>query len=128
MSFEPRYGPEEVRRLVAQQTLGPFELYWILHQHPLNQLTHCLGIPLVIASVIVPVAGWFAAEVFLWQEWLLLGAAGWAFQFLGHWVEGNAPAFVGDVRQLLIGPLFFLLKPYVWVWERRQGRPYYAPE
>jgi len=31
---------------------------------------------------------------------------GWALQFLGHKFEGMKPAFVDDVMQLLIGPLF----------------------
>ena len=31
---------------------------------------------------------------------------GWALQFLGHKFEGMKPAFVEDVMQLLIGPLF----------------------
>ncbi|WP_340587982.1 DUF962 domain-containing protein [Erythrobacter alti] len=31
---------------------------------------------------------------------------GWAFQFLGHHYEGRKPAFVDDLRGLLVGPLF----------------------
>ena len=31
---------------------------------------------------------------------------GWAFQFLGHHFEGRKPAFLDDLRSLLIGPLF----------------------
>jgi uncharacterized membrane protein YGL010W len=37
---------------------------------------------------------------------LLLFIAGWALQFLGHRFEGVKPAFLDDVRQLIIGPLF----------------------
>ena len=33
-------------------------------------------------------------------------AAGWAIQFLGHYYEGRKPAFLDDVRGLIIGPLF----------------------
>jgi uncharacterized membrane protein YGL010W len=31
---------------------------------------------------------------------------GWVFQFLGHFWEGRKPAFVDDLRGLLVGPLF----------------------
>lgn len=31
---------------------------------------------------------------------------GWVIQFVGHRFEGMKPAFVDDVKQLLIGPLF----------------------
>lgn len=36
----------------------------------------------------------------------LLFLVGWALQFWGHWLEGVKPAFLDDLRQLLIGPLF----------------------
>ena len=42
--------------------------------------------------------------------WLTIGiglfVVGWGFQFLGHHYEGRKPAFVDDLRSLLIGPLF----------------------
>ena len=36
----------------------------------------------------------------------LLFVLGWALQFWGHWFEGVRPAFMDDIRQLLIGPIF----------------------
>ena len=36
----------------------------------------------------------------------LLFVIGWALQFWGHWFEGVKPAFLDDLRQLMIGPLF----------------------
>ncbi|WP_197076221.1 DUF962 domain-containing protein [Aurantiacibacter marinus] len=35
-----------------------------------------------------------------------LFVVGWAFQFLGHHYEGRKPAFVDDLRGLLVGPIF----------------------
>jgi uncharacterized membrane protein YGL010W len=35
-----------------------------------------------------------------------LFVVGWALQFLGHHYEGRKPAFVDDLRSLLVGPLF----------------------
>ncbi len=42
-----------------------------------------------------------------WLAWSL-GAfvVGWALQFIGHYYEGKKPAFVDDLRGLLIGPMF----------------------
>ena len=37
---------------------------------------------------------------------------GWLFQFLGHHFEKTKPAFVDDVSQLLIGPLFLIAELY----------------
>jgi uncharacterized membrane protein YGL010W len=37
-----------------------------------------------------------------------LGAfvVGWVIQFVGHYYEGRKPAFVDDIRGLLVGPMF----------------------
>jgi uncharacterized membrane protein YGL010W len=32
----------------------------------------------------------------------------WTGQFIGHKIEGRKPSFMGDLRFLLIGPLFVL--------------------
>jgi uncharacterized membrane protein YGL010W len=48
-----------------------------------------------------------AQGVGLWLGWGLgLFVVGWAFQFVGHGFEGRKPAFVDDLRSLLVGPLF----------------------
>jgi uncharacterized membrane protein YGL010W len=51
---------------------------------------------------------WLAAlPTELWLGWGLgLFVVGWAFQFVGHGFEGRKPAFVDDLRSLLVGPLF----------------------
>lgn len=42
-----------------------------------------------------------------WLGWSL-GAfvVGWTIQFVGHYYEGKKPAFVDDMRGLLVGPMF----------------------
>ncbi|HEX8502096.1 MAG TPA: DUF962 domain-containing protein [Pyrinomonadaceae bacterium] len=74
------------------------EAYKAKHQHPLNKLTHYVGIPLIVVSL----------PLFLWDwRWALgLFAAGWAFQFAGHAIEGNSPAFFRNPVYLLVGPLW----------------------
>ena len=42
-----------------------------------------------------------------WLVWSLSAfVVGWAIQFLGHYYEGKKPAFVDDLRGLLVGPMF----------------------
>lgn len=42
-----------------------------------------------------------------WLIWSLgTFVVGWVFQFIGHFWEGRKPAFVDDLRGLLIGPMF----------------------
>lgn len=48
--------------------------------------------------------------------WLGIGlgsfVVGWVFQFVGHVWEGRKPAFVDDIRGLLVGPMFVVAE--VW--------------
>jgi len=51
-----------------------------------------------------PLAG---APLAIWLS-AALGSfvVGWVFQFVGHYWEGRKPAFVDDLRGLLVGPMF----------------------
>lgn len=46
--------------------------------------------------------------------WLVAGVfiVGWLCQFLGHIFEKAKPAFIDDIAQLLIGPLFLIAELY----------------
>ena len=74
--------------------------YKAKHQHPLNRLTHSIGIPMIVVSL----------PLFLlnWRWALLLFIAGWILQFVGHAIEGNQPAFFRNPVYLLVGPLWVL--------------------
>ncbi len=46
-------------------------------------------------------------ETLPWLAWSVgIFVVGWAAQFVGHYYEGRKPAFVDDLRGLLIGPMF----------------------
>lgn len=77
------------------------------HQHPINHLTHIIGIPLILSSLI-----WF---FFDWRTALVLFVVGWVFQLVGHLIEGNKPSFFSNAIFLLIGPLFYARKLIRWV-------------
>ena len=76
------------------------EDYKAKHQHPLNQLSHQIGIPLIIVSLPLFLFNWRWASV--------LFIVGWIFQFAGHAIEGNQPAFFRHPLFLLIGPLWLV--------------------
>ena len=74
------------------------EEYKAKHQHPLNHLTHAIGIPMIVVSL--------PLFFFNWRWALALFVVGWVFQFIGHAIEGNQPAFFRNPVFLLIGPLW----------------------
>jgi uncharacterized membrane protein YGL010W len=76
------------------------ESYRAKHRHPLNRLTHSIGIPMIVLSL--------PLIFFNWRWALLLSVAGWALQFLGHFIEGNQPAFFRNPIYLIVGPLWLL--------------------
>jgi uncharacterized membrane protein YGL010W len=76
------------------------EEYKAKHRHPLNRLTHSIGIPMIVLSL--PVL------FFSWKWAVVLFVVGWIFQFVGHAIEGNQPAFFRNPIYLLIGPLWIL--------------------
>ena len=41
---------------------------------------------------------------------IALFVVGWFFQFVGHHYEGRKPAFIDDMKSLLVGPLFMTVE------------------
>jgi uncharacterized membrane protein YGL010W len=76
------------------------ENYRAKHQHPLNRLSHSIGIPLIVVSL--PLFFWS------WRWALALFVVGWVFQFVGHWIEGNSPAFFRNPVYLIVGPVWLV--------------------
>ena len=70
--------------------------YKAKHQHPLNKLMHSIGIPLIVISL--------PLFFFTWRWALGFFIVGWIFQFIGHAIEGNQPAFFKNPIYLLVGP------------------------
>ena len=48
----------------------------------------------------------------LWSVCVVLFAAAWVGQFIGHAIEGKRPSFFKDVQFLMIGPLWLLADVY----------------
>ncbi|RYV02556.1 hypothetical protein SOPP22_08490 [Shewanella sp. OPT22] len=79
----------------------------VLIYYVLLHLGLAIGMVLFIAPVIYSAnlvaqtlyGGWIALAVFVF---------GWVFQLVGHKFEKAKPAFIDDLNQLLIGPLFLM--------------------
>src|SRR5215475_14132382 len=82
------------------------------HQHPVNRACHTLGIPIIILSAGLAIAGFFFHQIWIYAEWLFV--LGWAFQFVGQAFEGKAPEFFHDWRFLLVGVR--------WWWAKVRGK------
>lgn len=81
-------------------------LYYVVLSRPLALMAILLFGPLLysaIATASIDGHYWIAIGVFV---------IGWVFQFIGHAYEKAKPAFVDDLNQLFIGPLFLLAEIY----------------
>jgi uncharacterized membrane protein YGL010W len=78
------------------------------HQNPFNRLCHTIGIPLIVISIVLLLAAIVVPG--LWKVGLGLFVVGWAFQFLGHFVEGKPPEFLSDWRFLFVGLRWWVAK------------------
>ena len=79
---------------------------WYLNEHrkPLTRATHIIGIPMLIVSAI------WALIALDWRIFVVGWIVGWAFQMVGHRIEGNRPAFLKNWRATLLGPLMVFVE------------------
>ena len=82
------------------------------HQHPVNRLCHTYGIPTILLSLPVFVAGFIRHR--LWWLAIALFGFGWLLQFVGHAFEGKPPEFFHDWRFLFVGVR--------WWWAKINGK------
>jgi uncharacterized membrane protein YGL010W len=82
--------------------------YATSHTHPVNRACHTVGIPLIVVSLALAIAG-FALHA-LWSWALALFVVGWIFQFVGHHYEKKPPEFLSDWRFLFIGLRWWFAK------------------
>jgi uncharacterized membrane protein YGL010W len=78
------------------------------HQHPMNKLSHTIGIPMIVVSLAMIPVSFFVAG--FWKIALALFVIGWILQFIGHAFEGKPPEFFKDWRFLLVGTRWWLAK------------------
>ena len=86
--------------------------YELSHQNRWNQLTHTIGIPMIVVSLGLAVLALVWPGLWVWAITLFI--AGWVLQFIGHAIEGKPPEFFKDWRFLLVGTR--------WWWKKVTGR------
>lgn len=69
------------------------------HTNPWNKLLHGIGIPIIFVGIVL-------ACFTVWRVGLALFLAGWVLLFLGHFIEGNKPAFFQGLIYFLVGPVW----------------------
>ena len=89
------------------------ENYKSKHRHPLNRLSHSIGIPMIVVSL--------PLFFFNWRWALALFAIGWILQFVGHAIEGSQPAFLGNPIYLFVGPWWLARRAAEAVGLRKQS-------
>lgn len=84
------------------------EEYSHAHEHPINRLTHTIGIPMIAVSLLLAIPSFFVGR--LWIVALSLFIVGWVLQFIGHYFEGKPPEFMKDWRFLFVGLRWWIKK------------------
>ncbi len=69
------------------------------HTNPWNKILHGIGIPIIIAGIVL-------ACFTFWRTGLALFVGGWILLFAGHRIEGNKPAFFQGLIYFLVGPIW----------------------
>ncbi|MGA8142403.1 MAG: DUF962 domain-containing protein [Candidatus Acidiferrales bacterium] len=69
------------------------------HTNPWNKVLHAVGIPIILAGIVL-------ACFTHWRIGLALFVAGWVLLFAGHRIEGNKPAFLQGLVYFLVGPVW----------------------
>ena len=117
--------PGEGRRAAYEEKLIMFRLnaewtdllkqYKRDHSNPKNAACHKIGIPMIMASLPI------GATIVGLPLAATLFTVGWGFQFLGHYYQGNSPAFFSDKRALAIGAIWWLQKAGIPIDETRRA-------
>lgn len=80
------------------------------HEHPVNRITHTIGIPMIAISLLLIIPSLFISR--LWIVALALFILGWILQFIGHYFEGKPPEFFKDYRFLFVGLRWWIKKNF----------------
>ena len=69
------------------------------HTNAWNKVLHGVGIPMILAGIVLLV-------LTFWRLGATLFMGGWVLLFVGHRIEGNRPAFFQGVIYFLVGPVW----------------------
>jgi len=81
-----------------------FENWFVRHQDRGSMILHAIGIPLTIVAVPAVILAVVSGRVWLYGLAGAFVVAGYAMQFVGHWIEGNDAGEVILIKKLLGRP------------------------
>jgi uncharacterized membrane protein YGL010W len=111
--------------MTADLALTPAIVASLLASYFYLRLDLRFGIAMALLLVVMQPIGYALAALptAQWLGWGIgLFVVGWAIQFVGHYFEGRKPAFVDDLKSLLIGPLFVVAEVAFMLGLRRDVR------
>ncbi|HTD22407.1 MAG TPA: Mpo1-like protein [Terriglobales bacterium] len=82
--------------------MGLYAHYDHAHNHPVNRALHMLAIPTGFSSLIVV---WFHPIIAV-----LLIPLAFAMAWIGHFIEGNKPAFLTNPTHVFVAPVWMVRK------------------
>lgn len=82
--------------------MGLYAHYDHAHNHPVNRALHMLAIPTGFSSLFVV---WFHPIIAV-----LLIPLAFAMAWVGHFIEGNKPAFLTNPAHVLVAPVWMFRK------------------
>ncbi len=82
------------------------------HRHPASLWLHLVGIPMVVAGVVVAVRRGIAGPPATWWLPAALFVGGYVLQWLGHRIEGNDLGEIVLVKKLLGKPYVAISPKY----------------
>jgi uncharacterized membrane protein YGL010W len=101
--------------LASVVAVASFAYYWKLDRR------YALAMGAVLLSALALGATLASMPTSLWlASGFGLFLVGWFIQFVGHFFEGKKPAFLDDIRGLIIGPLFLVAEASFLVGLRKE--------
>jgi len=101
--------PKHRRPAVRHETdPGPDRGWWgrylARHRHPACRVLHAVGVPLLAVGLLLAMVQLFRGQWSLWWRPVVLLAASYLLQWLGHRIEGNDMGEVVLIKKLLGRP------------------------
>ncbi|QDF66318.1 DUF962 domain-containing protein [Shewanella sp. SNU WT4] len=103
--------PLQVTLLTMSVNVASLFVFLVLIYYACLHKRLALGMFIAIMPLLVS-AKWLSELSYGLESAIGMFVIGWLFQGLGHKFEGAKPAFIDDLNQLLIGPIFLMAEFY----------------
>lgn len=77
---------------------------WLVLDRSIGLAMLLMLVPMLLIAELVRTAG----STTVWWTFAIFFVGGWAFQLIGHAIEGRRPAFMDNLLHAFIGPMFVM--------------------